>query len=86
MSRGKTDENSYEIMFPCRGECQVEYPRVSSNSDDVFLINVNVMPEEVSNYINLFADDAQVIKHAVNNYCCRELQEDLDKLHKWSQK
>ena len=43
----------------------------------MFLICVNDTPEGLSSYVNLFADDAKIIKQIVND--------DLDKLYRWSQ-
>ena len=52
----------------------------------MFLIYINDLPEGVKSYMSLFADDAKIMKTIKNEESCKELQEDLDKLHEWSQK
>ncbi len=54
----------------------------------MFLINVNDIQRNMSNEscINLFADDAKILRTVINAECCKELQGDLDKLHKGSEK
>ena len=51
----------------------------------MFLVFVNDMPNGVNTYMNMFADDAKVMKHIKNISSCRELQSDLNKLYDWSQ-
>ena len=51
----------------------------------MFLIYVNDLPEGLSSYMSMFADDAKIMKHIKSFESCRELQEDLDRLHVWSQ-
>lgn len=50
----------------------------------MFLIYINDMTKDVNSYMNMFADDAKIMRHVRNVDCCRELQEDLDKIDKWS--
>ena len=52
----------------------------------MFLVYINDMPEGVKSYMSLFADDAKVLKPIKNEESCRELQEDLNRLHEWSMK
>ena len=47
---------------------------------------INDLPENVKSYMNMFADDAKIMKHIVNEDSCRELQEDLEKIHQWSRR
>ncbi len=48
-------------------------------------IYVNDMTEDLNSYINLLADDANIMKIIKENDC-RELQKDIDKIHAWSQR
>ena len=49
-----------------------------------FLIYVNDMTEGVSSYISLFADDAKLLRKIGNHKDCEELQNDINKIYKWS--
>ena len=50
----------------------------------MFLIYVNDMPEGVESYMNMFADDAKIMKRIRNMDDCNALQKDLDKINEWS--
>ena len=50
----------------------------------MFLIYVNDMPEGVKSYMNMFADDAKIMKRIRNMDDCNALQRDLDKINEWS--
>ena len=50
----------------------------------MFLIYINDMPEGVSSYMNMFADDAKIMRRITNMDDCNELQKDLDKINEWS--
>ena len=52
----------------------------------MFLIYVNDLPDGVSSYMNMFADDAKIMRQVRNLEDCQELQKDLDKLNDWSAK
>ena len=43
------------------------------------------MPEGVNNYMNLFSDDAKLVRQ-VKNEDCKILQENLNKIWRWSRK
>lgn len=45
-----------------------------------FLINVNNVPDGLNCYVNLFADDANIMRQIVSNNCCKELQSNLDNI------
>ena len=49
------------------------------------MIYVNDMPDGLSSYINMFADDAKIMKEIINVNSCIALQKDLDRLYNWSQ-
>lgn len=51
----------------------------------MFLIYINDMPKDINAYMNMFADDAKIMKHIVGENSCRELQSDLDKINQWSE-
>ena len=50
----------------------------------LFLIYINDLPEGVDGFLNMFADDAKIVKKVSGVNSCRELQQDLDKLQEWS--
>ncbi len=53
----------------------------------MFLIYINDIQENFTegSYLNMFVDNVK-IQRMVKIKCCQKLQEDLDKLHKWSEK
>ena len=63
-------------------------PQGSVLAPIMFLIYINDIQENTTegNYMNMFADDAKIQRTVKNKDCCLKLQEDLDKLHKWSEK
>ena len=52
----------------------------------MFLIYINDLPDGVSSYMNMFADDAKIMRQVRNPEDCQKLQQDLDKLNEWSVK
>ena len=50
----------------------------------MFGIYVNDLPEGIESHINLFADDAKLMRKVENINDCRRLQEDLDRISGWS--
>ena len=40
----------------------------------------------LNNYLNLFADDAKLMKVITNQGDCEELQRDIDKIYEWSKR
>ena len=47
-------------------------------------IYVNGLPDRVESHINLFADDAKIMRRVENVNDCMKLQEDLDKISGWT--
>ena len=49
----------------------------------MFLVYINDMPTGVDSYMNMFADDAKIMRKVRNLEDCNKLQEDLDKIYEW---
>ena len=60
-------------------------PQGSVLAPVMFLIYINDMVEGVNSYTNLFADDAKIMRKIVVEDDCKRLQEDIDRVFKWSQ-
>ncbi len=52
----------------------------------MFLLYVNDMPIGINSYMNMFADDAKIMRKVKNLEDCNKLQEDLYKIYEWSVK
>ena len=52
----------------------------------LFLININDLEDDISNKLLKFADDSKVFRKVTNDTDKQSLQDDLDKLDKWSEK
>ena len=50
----------------------------------LFLVYINDLSEGVNSYINMFVDDAKMCKWVKGEEDCNILQNDLDKIWKWS--
>ena len=50
----------------------------------MFLIYINDMPEKITSYMSLFADDAKLLRKIADDDDCNKLQEDLNFIHEWS--
>ena len=50
----------------------------------MFLIYINDMGRGVKSYMNMFADDAKIMRQIENEESCVELQNDLDTVKQWS--
>ena len=50
----------------------------------MFQIYVNDIQEGVTSYINLFADDAKLLRVIESQNDSQELQKDIDKVYDWS--
>ena len=50
----------------------------------MFAVYVNYMPERIDSYINLFADDAKLLRRMQKNRDCEALQQDMDKIFELS--
>ena len=81
---GKRNENSgkgKEIGVEKSGKWS---PQGSVLGPIMFLVYVNDMPEGIVSYMNMFADDTKIMREIKNLEDCDKLQEDLDKIYKWS--
>ena len=52
----------------------------------MFNIYINHLEDDISNKVLKFADDAKVFRKVTSNTYKQSLQDDLDKLVKWSEK
>ena len=52
----------------------------------MFLIYINDLPDGVRSYVNMFADDAKMMRQVKNQEDCQDLQKDLDVIQEWSDK
>ena len=68
------------------GEVKSGVPQGSVLAPILFLLYINDMPEGVKSYMNLFADDAKMLRHIKDEGDCEILQEDLNKIWRWSKK
>ena len=67
-------------------EVESGVPQGSVLAPLMFLIYVNDLPVGVKSYINLFADDAKIMRQVKTPEDCLTLQRDLDIIHDWSSK
>ena len=58
-------------------------PQGSILAPVMFAVYVNDMPERIDIYINLFADDAKLLKRMQKREDCEALQQDFDKIFEW---
>ena len=61
-------------------------PQGSVLAPIMFQIYINDMQEGLTSYINLFADDAKLLRVIRNQNDCMELQRDIDKIYEWSKR
>ena len=61
-------------------------PQGSVLAPILFLVYINDMSSDIGNesYLNMFADDAKIQRKITDTNSCKELQEELNKLHEWS--
>jgi len=52
----------------------------------LFISYINDMPETVSSFIYMYADDTKVVREVTTARDCEELQADLDSIQHWSEK
>lgn len=61
-------------------------PQGSVLAPIMFQIYVNDMTRNLNCYVNLFADDAKIMKIIKNESDCKELQTDIDRILAWSRR
>ena len=61
-------------------------PQGSVLAPIMFQIYVNDMQCGVTSYMNMFADDAKLMRVIKNTVDCQELQGDIDKIDEWSKR
>lgn len=61
-------------------------PQGSVLAPIMFQIYINDIQEGVNSYINLFADDAKLLKVIKSQVDCIEMQRDIDNMYEWSKK
>ena len=61
-------------------------PQESVLGPILFLIYINVLEDDISSKVLIFADDTKVFRKVTNDTDKQSLQDDLDKLVKWSEK
>ena len=61
-------------------------PQGSVLAPVMFAIYINDIAEDLESYTSLFADDAKILKRVKKREDCDLLQEDLNKIYKWSKK
>ena len=59
-------------------------PQGSVLAPVMFAVFKNDMVENITSYVSLFADDAKLLRTVKTIGDCKELQNDLDKIHDWS--
>ncbi len=59
-------------------------PQGSVLAPIMFLIYINDMTEGINSYMSLFTDDAKLMREIKNQKDCEELQNDVNKIFKWS--
>ena len=50
----------------------------------MLLVYVKDMPEGLSSYMKMFADDGKMSRQIVNRGRCKQLESDLSKVYEWS--
>ena len=61
-------------------------PQGSVLAPIMFQVYINDMTRGITSYVNLFADDAKLMRIIKDENDCKELQNDIDKIHAWSQR
>ncbi len=52
----------------------------------MFAVYINDMTEGVASYMNMFSDDAKILRKVTKEEDCNALNQDLEKISAWSQK
>jgi len=52
----------------------------------LFICYINDMPDTISSFIYMYADDTKIVREVTNDRDCEELQLDLDSIQHWSEK
>jgi len=61
-------------------------PQGSVLAPVMFIVYINDLTEGITSYMNMFADDAKIQRKMIDERSAAALQEDLNKVHQWSQK
>ena len=61
-------------------------PQRTVLAPNLFIMYINDMPEKVTSYINMFADDAKILRKIENEDDCIRVQGDLNSLVEWAGK
>merc|ERR1712035_179833 len=61
-------------------------PQGSVLAPVMFIVYINDLTERITSYMNMFADDAKIQRKMIDERSAAALQEDLNKVHQWSQK
>ncbi len=61
-------------------------PQGSVLAPIMFVIYINDMTEGVTGYMNMFTDDAKIMRKVANEEDCVALNQDLDRIREWSRK
>ncbi len=61
-------------------------PQGSVLAPIMFQVYINDMTVGLNSYINMFADDAKLMKVIKNQEDCEELQRDIDRIYEWSKR
>ena len=61
-------------------------PQGSVLAPIMFVIYINDMTEGVTSYMNMFADDAKILRRVRNEEDCVALNQDLERVSEWSRK
>ena len=59
-------------------------PQGSVLGPTLFIAAINTLPEEIKSTVLIYADDTKVYRPIANHHDAEQLQEDLDKLERWS--
>jgi len=61
-------------------------PQGSALGPLLFISYINDMPETLSSFIYMYADDTKVVREVTTARDCEELRADLDSIQHWSEK
>ena len=82
----KTESNSRWCDFKLEFSFEWDTTGISIRPYTVFNIYINDLEDDISSKVLKFADDTKVFRKVTNDTDKQSLQDDLDKLVKWSEK